>query len=203
MSIDVAQLYSDVFAPEYFLLLATLLVLGYERRDGSRSRPKRLAAQLGVLALAWGLAYAVYDSATLVFETVPAWGDDIMGSLGLAVGFLVLAGAWTVRDWGRRIPAFALFLIAVTIAHAAIVPFWNVSSHVTYTAAPAGYLGTLHRRLLPLLIVPLGMVFSRVFVDAHTWAQSIGGLVLAGAFLAGVVWKRQADTSDRSPRGRA
>lgn len=200
MTADVAQFYSDVFAPEYFVLLCTLLLLARERRPAGRRAPRRLAAQLSVVALAWAVAYAIYDAGPLLFSPVPPWGSDVLGGVGLAVGFLIIGGVWTLREWGRRLPTFARFLILVTVAHTAIVPFWNISGHVMYTLAPAGFLTTLRRQYAPLLLVPAGMVFSRVLIDAHTWAQSLGGAAVAGAFLAGFAWIRRSQGGKQDAR---
>lgn len=34
---------------------------------------------------------------------------------------------------------YALLLVAVTVPHLLVTPFWDISSHVLYTAVPAGY----------------------------------------------------------------
>jgi len=198
MAVDLAQAYSDAFAPEIFVLFCTLLVLGYERRvnqpssRGSASpRPpssrRGTLARLGVVAGAWVLAFAIYQSAPLVFARTPAWGDDLFGGLGLAAGFAFVALVWTRRRWGRLVPEFAALLIAVTVVHSIVTPLWNVSSHVLYAATPSGYLGVVDRRFAPLIVVPLGMVVSRPLVGAHTWLQSVAGLLLAGFFVAAFV----------------
>jgi membrane-associated phospholipid phosphatase len=202
MAVDVAQAYSDAFAPEVFVLFCTLLVLGYERRArrtrdrspppsriGSPSR-RGLIARVGVVAVAWGIAFAIYQSAPLLFERHPSWADDLFGGLGLAVGFAVIGLVWTRRRWGRLVPGFAALLIAVTVVHSLITPLWNVSSHVVYAGAPAGYLWVLDRRFVPLLVIPLGMVVSRPLVGAHTWLQSVAGLAVAGLVVAAFVRRR-------------
>ena len=150
MAVDIAQAYSDAFAPELFVLFCTLLLLGYERRITrpaieSRRPSSRwgLLARLGVVAGAWTLAFAIYQSVPLVFEQTPQWGDDLFGGLGLAAGFACIGLVWRYRRWGRLLPEFAALLIAVTVVHSVVTPFWDVSSHVLYAATPAGYLGAV------------------------------------------------------------
>lgn len=185
-----ATLYSELFAPEYFLLLCTVALIAYEwRRIGAGGLPA-LAARLGVLLVGWILAFAIYEAGPRVFETPPAWASDATGSLGLGAGFLLIWLVWRVRDWGPTVPEFALLLVAVTVPHLAITPFWDVSSHVLYAGVPAGYLTFLDRRFAPTVIVPVGMVPGRPLAGAHTWAQSVGGLVLAVVVLAGFLYLR-------------
>lgn len=185
MVTDLAVLYSEVFAPEYFVLVCTLALVGYEWRSAADSGPAGLGARVATVAVGWVVALAVYESAPLVFDPVPPWGTDVTGSVGLGVGFLLIWTAWRARDWGDRVPAFAALLFGVTVVHAAVTPFWALSSHVAYTVAPAGYLVAADRRFAPLLAVALGMVVARPLAGAHTWLQSVAGLALAGAFLAG------------------
>lgn len=191
MVTDAAQLYSEVFSPEYFVLICTLALLAYEwptsdGRTDARQAASGLAARLLTVVVGWVVAFAIYESTELFFDTVPSWGPDFTGSIGLGVGVLVIGGVWRVRDWGGHVPAFATLLFALTVAHTAITPFWDVSSHVAYAVAPAGYLVAADRRFAPLFAVAVGMVAARPLAGAHTWTQSVGGFVLAAAFLSGL-----------------
>ncbi|MFC7165822.1 hypothetical protein [Halospeciosus flavus] len=180
-----AQLFSDVFAPELFVLLCAVLAVGYEwRRDGTAT-VQTLGARYAVLVVAWGVAFVVYQSSPVWFADPPTWAPDFLGSVGLGVGLLVIAGAWRVGEWGTLVPDYVGALLALTAVHLVVTPFWDVSSHVAYTAVPAGALAVVDRRFAPLLVVPVGMVFARPLAGAHTWLQSVGGLVLGAAF---VVW---------------
>lgn len=205
MATELARLYSEVFAPEYFVLVCTLALVGYEYRAGGRDADSGrgatgLAARLLTVVAGWAVAFAVYQSTDLLFDPVPSWGADFTGSLGLGVGILLIGGAWLARDWGRHVPAFAAVLLGVTVVHTVVTPFWDVSSHVAYAVAPAGYLVAADRRFAPLLAVALGMVAARPLAGAHTWVQSVGGLVLAGAFLAGQrYWPDGRDRSAVAP----
>ncbi len=196
---NVAHTYSEVFAPEYFVLLCALTLILYEWYSTTDSRTIDLVPRLGVLALGWGVGLLIYKIGPAMFESVPSWGPDFTGSLGLGVGLLVIWLVWHLRKWGEFVPKLSLLLVAVTVPHLVITPFWDISSHVIYAVAPAGYLALVERRFAPFLIVPAGMVVSRPLADAHTWAQSVGGLVLAGVFVVGLLY-RQAHVGQQTDR---
>lgn len=183
MLADAAQAYSAVFAPELFVLACALLVVGYEWRRAEGAPGFGLGARAAVLGLGWVVAFALYRGVPRAVGTLPEWGPDATGSVGLGVGMLVIWLVWRLRGWGRLVPEFALLLVGVTVPHLLLTPFWDVSSHVLYAAVPAGYLSMVDRRFAPLVLVALGMVLARPLAGAHTWLQSVGGLVLSLAFL--------------------
>lgn len=194
---DLARTYSAVFAPEFFVLLCSLLLLGHEWRRSRDASLAGLGARVGTLALAWGVAFAIYEGAPLLVGPLPEWGPDAAGSAGLAAGFLLLWAVWRAADWGPLFPPFATLLLAVTVPHLLVTPVWDVSSHVLYAAVPAGYLALVARRYAVLLVVPAGMVLARPLAGAHTWPQSVGGALLALAFLAAAA--RLSSVPGRSP----
>ncbi|MDY6778441.1 MAG: hypothetical protein SVU32_07260 [Candidatus Nanohaloarchaea archaeon] len=91
---------------------------------------------------------------------------------------------WTWQDWDRPVTRYASYLGLLSAPYLLISPFWNISGHVTFTAGPSLFLTWYDRRMAPLLIIPLIMVVNRPFLNAHTWLQSIGGLLLASGVLA-------------------
>ncbi|USZ67360.1 hypothetical protein NGM10_11525 [Halorussus salilacus] len=213
MLTELARAYSAVFAPELFVLVCTLALAAYELRAGSAAtRPTRresettrresgsriasLVARVGprllTVVVGWAVAFAIYQSTDLLFDPVPAWGSDLTGSLGVGIGMLLIGVAWWARGWGTHVPRFAAVLFAVTVVHAAVTPFWDASSHVAYTAAPAGYLAVADRRFAPVLAVPVGMVAARPLAGAHTWLESVGGFALAAVFVAAVLVRSPA-----------
>jgi len=161
MLADAAQFYSDVFTPELFVLLCGLCLIGYEWSGLADRSWTGLGARLGVLALGWTIGLAIYEGVPLLFETVPTWGPDATGSAGLGVGVLVIWLGWRVRAWGEYVPVFSGLLVAVTIPHLLVTPFWDISTHVLYAVVPAGYLLTVDRRFAPLAVIAVGMVFAR------------------------------------------
>lgn len=181
----VAETVSTVFTPELFLLLTTLLLVGYERRD--RLSPKPLAARVSVVAGAWLVAFAVLRVGTRLAGTAAPGGDDFFAALGLIVAFVGIAFAWRRFDWGSLLPAYATLVVVTSILHLAIVPVWDTSSHVIYAAVPAGALVAVDRRFAPLLAVPPLLVWSRITVGAHTVDEALGGLLVAGVVLGGAV----------------
>lgn len=192
---SVAATVSTVFRPELFVLLTTLLLVGYEHRDELATKP--LAARLAVVAAAWALAFAVYrvgarmtgaaspgGDAQLIGTAVPG-GDDFFAALGLIAAFAGIALAWRRYDWGSLIPLYATVLVATSFLHLVIVPLWDTSSHVIYAAVPAGTLAAVDRRFGPLLLVAPLMAWSRIATGAHTVDEAVGGLLVAGVVLGG------------------
>jgi hypothetical protein len=185
---DIAQAYAAVFAPELFVLLCSLLLLGSEwRTDSERSRTG-LATRLGVVSLGWAVAFAIYQGVPQLVGPLPEWGTDVTASTGLAVGSLLIWVVWRQRDWGDLVPEFALLLVGATIPHLLITPLWAISSHVLYTVVPAGYVSLMNRRFAPLTLVGVGMVGARPLAGAHTWLQSIAGFVLSVVILLAFVF---------------
>lgn len=193
-----AQAYSELFAPEYFVLLCSLLLVGHEWRESAGRSPAGLGARVGVVGLGWAVAFAVYRGVPRLVGMLPEWGTDAAGSGGLAVGVLGIALGWRLRGWDDRVPEYAAVLVAVTVPHLLLVPFWDVSGHVLYATVPAGYLAATDRRFVPLAAVPVGMVVARPLAGAHTWPQAAGGLVLGAAAL--VALDRRRTAAGRRPR---
>lgn len=187
---SLAHMFSEVFAPEYFVLLCGVTLILYEWSHVSSTGIRGLVARFGVLVLGWIVAFVIYKGGPALFKSAPPWATDFAGSLGLAVGIVLIGVVWYMRGWGRLVTEFSLWLVAVTVPHLVITPFWDISSHVLYAATPAGYLALVDRRFGPYLLVPLGMVVSRPLAGAHTWLQSIGGLFLACLFIVGLYYMR-------------
>jgi len=130
MLTDAAQLYTDLFAPELFVLLCGLSLIGYEWRGVPDRAGVGLGARLGVLALGWAIGLVLYTGVPLLLGTVPEWGPDATGSAGLGVGVLVIWLGWRRWGWGEYVPVFSGLLVGVTVPHLLITPFWDISSHV-------------------------------------------------------------------------
>jgi uncharacterized membrane protein len=180
-----ADTVSTLFTPELFLLLTTLLAVGYERRDTASLQ--LLAARIGVVAAAWAVAFAIYVVGSRRFGTAVPGGDDFFAALGLIAAFSAIGLVWCRRDWGPLVPPYAALLVVTSLIHLVVVPLWNASSHVIYAAVPAGVLVTADRRFVPLLVVPPLLVWSRIATGAHTVDEAVGGLVVAGVVLGGAL----------------
>lgn len=196
---SLADTYSAVLAPELFVLACSLALVGYEWRalPGHERSLAGLGARVGVLAAAWGVAFAVYQGVPALLGPLPAWGTDVTGSLGLGVGLCLIWWVWRAREWGPLVPELAALLVVATVPHLFVTPFWDLSSHVLYAAVPAGYLALVDRRFVALLVVPLGMVASRPLAGAHTWAESVAGLALGAVVLLGHQWLARRDAGER------
>ncbi|MFC7018756.1 hypothetical protein ACFQHP_03435 [Halomicroarcula sp. GCM10025743] len=183
MLTEVAQTYSDVFAPEIFVLVCGLLLIGYEWRAVPDRSLATLGARVATLGVGWAVAFLVYQGVPRLVAHPPTWAPDATGSAGLGLGVLLIWAVWRRRRWGTLVPGFAALLVGVTVPHLLVTPFWDVSSHVLYAVVPAGYLGLVDWRFAPLSALALGMVVARPLAGAHTWLQSIGGLLLGVVFL--------------------
>ncbi|MFW5911491.1 MAG: hypothetical protein ACOCQV_02015 [Halolamina sp.] len=178
-----ADVVSTVFTPELFVLVATLLLVGYEWRD--RFSLRSLGTRLGVVVAAWVVAFAVYEGGVQLVGTPVPGGEDFFAALGLIVAFAGIWLAWRRFDWDALVPPYAALLVATSLLHLVVVPLWDTSSHVIYGAVPAGALVATDRRFAPLLaVVPL-LVWSRIATGAHTVDEALGGLLVAGVVLGG------------------
>jgi hypothetical protein len=114
---DLAQTYSEVFAPEFFVLICSLLIISHEWRPDSERSLAGLGARVGVLGLGWAVAFAIYRGVPRLVRELPEWGTDFTGSAGLGVGILLIWVVWQRRDWGDHVPTFSMLLVGVTIPH--------------------------------------------------------------------------------------
>lgn len=188
MLTEAARVYSDVFAPELFVLGCGLLCIGYEWHQRPGRTRTGLGARVGVLAVGWAIGLVIYEGVPALVGTVPEWGPDATGSAGLGVGVLLIALAWRLRAWGDLVPGFSALLVVVTVPHLIITPFWDISTHVLYAVVPAGYLQAVDVRFTPLSVVAVGMVAARPLAGAHTWLQSVAGLALGVVSVGAYLW---------------
>lgn len=192
----VAELLSVLFAPELFVLTATLFLLARELQ-GTGWRWTELFGRSAVVGVAWILAFMIYQGGpALVSGSLPG-GEDLFASVGLIGGFVLIGAVWQRRAWGSLLPPYCLLLVATSVVHLLVVPVWNVSSHVVYAAVPTGFLLTVDRRSVALVVVPLGLAWSRVALGAHTVDQSLGALAVAVGVLAcgAYCWRSKTDLS--------
>jgi hypothetical protein len=61
MVTELARLYSDAFAPEYFVLLCTPALVGQEWRR-RRFGPVGLSGRALAVVAGWAVAFAIYES---------------------------------------------------------------------------------------------------------------------------------------------
>lgn len=202
-ALDQAMAYFPyVFHPITVLGVGVLVLVHHEwaRQGADRATLwRRVGAFLGAGALAL-VPTATYFLATGrgVFEATQGnrWQMDALVAAGLLIASGVTWAAWRRHEWGSLVPGMMEALAAVTAPYAALSPFWNVSGHVVIALLPTLYLTLVDRRFWPTLLVPLVMVPNRIYLGAHTWAQALGGFVLAAAITVGVYWL-QADGSLR------
>jgi membrane-associated phospholipid phosphatase len=170
--------------------IIVLIYLEWDAQDADRSMFwRRVGGFLGagVLSLIPTGTYWLYVGSGL-FELTKgnAWQVDALVASGLFVAAGLTWWLWRRYEWGPLVPEAMEILAAVTVPYAALSPVWNVSGHVLIALVPALYLTLVDRRFWPLLSVPVLMVPNRVYLSAHTWAQSVGGFLIAGAVVLSV-----------------
>lgn len=194
--------YPYVFHPITMIGGGTLLLIRHEwaRQDAARSALWRRVGVIfgaGLLALVPTVGYFAVTGASVVESTMGnSWVMDALVGVGFAIAGGTTWYLWRRFAWGELVPGAMVVLLAVTVPYVALSPFWNVSGHVISALLPALYLTLVDRTYWPLLSVPAVMVPNRVFLEAHTWPQVIGGALIAAAVTTGFYW-RQNDASLR------
>lgn len=197
--------YPYVFHP-ITVLGVGIAVLIYMEWDGQTAGAGALRRRMGAFLVS-GLASMVPTAAYMLatgkgpLQTMAgnAWQVDAL----VASGLFVVAGSlwllWRHYRWGTLVPAAMEALAAVTVPYIALSPVWNVSGHVIIALMPTLYLTLLDRRFWPSLGIPLVMVPNRIILDAHTWAETVGGFVIAAAVVVGLFWVQTGGHLRREP----
>lgn len=187
--------------------LVTLIYYEWNRQPAGRDE---LWRRFGGFALSGAFALlptAVYMLATGkgVMETTQgnAWQVDWLVAGGVVVAAATLWAVWTRFDWGPLVPKAAVALVAATLPYTAASPFWNVSGHVTMALFPALYLTLVDRKFWPTLAIPAIMVPNRLYLDAHTWPQTIGALLIAAGLVLGLYWVQTGGSLRPAPESTA
>lgn len=184
------EYYPYLFHPAVMVGGGLALLIGMEwRRDPngeSLSRRLGVLVLLGAVSLLPTLAYMLVTGQGPM-ETMQgnAWQVDFLVGSGMLLVAGVMWYLWRRLEWGTLVPGAAEALAAVTLPYLALSPVWNVSGHVIFSVMPTLYLALVDRRFLPLLAVPVVMVPNRLYLDAHTWPQAVGGFLVAAVL---VVW---------------
>lgn len=182
--------YKDAFDPKYFLLLFFILIVFYDWKNSSQKKT-HFVGRLSVIFFCYIAAVIIADFTLgqIVGNTTnyPQYLYDYSNLLGLNLGLCLGIVLWRKLSYGNELIYAVYGLIAVSVPFAVISYFWNISGHVTYTAAPVTYLVLLDRRLILLYVIPVIMVFNRPYVGAHTPLQSIAGFILGTLLMMGVV----------------
>lgn len=141
----------------------------------------------GVVALLPTAAYFLLTGADPVEATQGnRWEMDALVASGLFIASGITWYLWHRFEWGSIVPGAMLALAAVTVPYIVLSPFWNVSGHVMIALMPTLYLTLVDRKFWPTLAIPVVMVPNRVYLNAHTWAQSVGGFLIAAVVIVGL-----------------
>lgn len=178
--------YKDAFDPKYFLFLSFILIVFYDWKNQTKEI-KYFFERIAVISISYIVALIIIDLIMMQIvgrsSSYPQYLEDYSNLAGLMLGLALSIALWKKFKFGKEFLHAAFGLLAVSIPFAVISYFWNISGHVTYTAAPVTYLVLLDRRLLLLYAIPVVMVFNRPYVGAHTPLQSISGFILGTALM--------------------
>ncbi|NHN42727.1 phosphatase PAP2 family protein [Halorubellus sp. JP-L1] len=186
--------YPYVFHPSTVLGVGILVLVHYEwahQDDPDTGLWPRVGAFLvaGVLALAPTAVYMLVTGSG-IRETTQGnvWQVDALVAGGIFITAAVTWLVWRHYDWGALVPPAMVALAAVTVPYAALSPFWNVSGHTITALMPTLYLTLVDRKFWPLLAIPAVMVPNRIYLDAHTWPQVVGAVVLTVVVVVALYW---------------
>lgn len=186
--------YPYVVHPITVLGVGMLLLIHHEWALQDAGRPvlyRRVAGFVGagVLGVLPTAAFFAFTGEG-VFQATRGnrWEMDALVAGGILIAAGVTWWLWHRYEWGSAVPGATVALAAVTVPYALLSPFWNVSGHVIVSLMPTLYLTLVARKFWPLLVLPAIMVPNRVYLEAHTWAQTIAGLVLTLVVVAGVYY---------------
>lgn len=178
--------YKDAFDPKYFLFLSFILIVFYDWKNQTKEI-KYFFERIAVISISYIVALIIVDLIMMQIvgrsSSYPQYLEDYSNLAGLMLGLALSIALWKKLKFGKEFLHAAFGLLAVSIPFAVISYFWNISGHVTYTAAPVTYLVLLNRRLLLLYAIPVVMMFNRPYVGAHTPLQSISGFILGTALM--------------------
>lgn len=173
--------YKDAFDPRYFLFFSFILIVFYDWKNQSQEI-KSFFERIAVISISYIIGLIIVDLVMMQIvgqsSSYPQYFVDYSNLAGLMLGLALSIALWIKFKFGKEFLHAAFGLLVVSIPFALISYFWNISGHVTYTAAPVTYLVLLDRRFLFLYVIPVVMVFNRPYVGAHTPLQSISGFIL-------------------------
>lgn len=173
--------YKDAFDPKYFLFLSFILIVYYDWKNQSQEK-KYFFERIAVISISYIIGLIIVDLVMMQIvgqsSSYPQYFVDYSNLAGLMLGLALSIALWMKFTFGKEFMDAAIGLLVVSIPFALISYYWNISGHVTYTAAPVTYLVLLDRRFLFLYVIPVVMVFNRPYVGAHTPVQSISGFIL-------------------------
>jgi membrane-associated phospholipid phosphatase len=185
---QVMVLYQEIFNPKYFLFFAALLIAFYDWKNSYRAVAVRdFFGRVTVITLCFSVSLTtLYLLILRIGEpSSPAlqYREDFATVVSMLIGLTLCLVLWWRLGYGRELKYGVLGLIVVAMPYTIISFFWNISGHVTFTAAPVTYLVALDRRLVVLYLIPAVMVLNRPIVGAHTPLQSVAGFILGTSLM--------------------
>jgi membrane-associated phospholipid phosphatase len=199
------ELYPYAVHPITVLGVGILALVHHEwARQGADAATlwRRVAGFLaaGLLSLAPTAAYFLVTGEGVVEATQGnAFVMDALVGSGLLVAAGLTWGLWRRFEWGSLVPGAMEAVAAVAVPYVALSAVWNVSGHVIVALVATLYLTLVDRKFWPTLVAPAVMVPNRIYLGAHTWAQTVGGVVVAGVVVGGIYWLQTGGSMESPP----
>lgn len=179
--VEAAKFFSDLFTPFGVAAVISIVFSWFSPTGIGPSMTPLSSALLGILTLSIGPFIPVLHSARSgrtdldvsdVKKRVPLYG---VGLTGYAVGTAV----FFALD-NRLMFVMALAYLCVSSTMLMITFVWKISAHTAGVAGPTTALFFVFGHLvLPLYLLSVVMVWSRIKLHAHTMSQAVAGLVVA------------------------
>jgi membrane-associated phospholipid phosphatase len=185
---QVMVLYQEIFNPKYFLFFAALLIAFYDWKSSSQTVAVRdFFGRVTIIALCYLVGFSTMNMLMLHIgepsSEISQYREDFAAVASMLIGLTLCLVLWWRLGYGRELKYGVLGLIVVALPYTITSFFWNISGHVTFTAAPVTYLVALDRRLVFLYAIPVLMVLNRPIVGAHTPLQSVAGFILGTSLM--------------------
>ena len=98
-------------------------------------------------------------------------------NLSVIAGFLILLFMQSTRLFSTIYMIYLIVLVVLSI----ITIFWKISFHTSYVTIFSIVFVTIYGKwaLFTIILIPL-MIWARVELKRHTWAQTISGVIITG-----------------------
>jgi len=179
--VEAAKVFSDLFTPFGVAAIISIVFSWFSPIGIGPFMTPLSSALLGILTLCVGPFIPVLRSARSgrtdldvsdVKKRVPLYG---VGLTGYAVG----AAVFSALD-NRLMFVMALAYLCVSSTMLMITFIWKISAHTAGMAGPTtALLFVFGPLILPLYLLSVVMVWSRIKLHAHTMSQAVAGLVVA------------------------
>lgn len=106
-------------------------------------------------------------------------------NLSVITGFLILLFMQSTRLFSTIYMIYLIGLVVLSI----ITIYWKISFHTSYVTIFSIVFVTIYGKwaLFTIILIPL-MIWARVELKRHTWAQTISGVIITGLISIAVLY---------------